>query len=108
MDVNLIIAIISAIGIPTIISSLVLAKLSKMDKKEEARQAIRLQGDMLEYQQAEDTGHLAKVTALLVQDCRCNDDPNQLANAIHNYDETHTKLKQFMIEQTARSNQYPP
>lgn len=108
MDVNLLITIIATLGLPTILSARVLSKLNAMDKKEEARQITRLQGDMLKYQQAEDTGQLAKATALLVQDCKCNDSPVQLATAIRQYDATHAKLQQFMIEQTAKSNQYPP
>jgi hypothetical protein len=105
VDANLFIAIIGALGIPSILAALVLRKLSKMEKKEELRQATKLRENLLMFRAAETTGQLAKSTALAVAGCACNHSPVQLSTAIRAYNKTYNDLQQFMMEQAARANQ---
>jgi hypothetical protein len=104
LNADLIVATLCALGLPSIISGIVLFNITKMAKKDEEARQLRIKESVLIMERLEATGQLARESALAIQSTSHPHD--KIDTALVRYDATQAGYQQFLVEQTARVNRY--
>lgn len=108
VELQTIIPIFCAAGIPSIISGVILSRIKRSDRKADERSETARQENILIIRNIQAGGHLAEATAISVSECEhCGEQEKSVApikTALSYYIAARDDLAKFLIGQNAKVN----